>query len=162
MLSQEDLINIVIPLIINEGKRYEKYRKVYAREAKEGEKITTTTSDGLETENVAQKGDYILRNQTDAKEVYILKSEKFIQRYLLIGDGIDGFKEYRPMGQVLALEMTEEHMKKLGFEEKGYFLAPWGYKMLINTLDFLVCPLDFSEVYRVARKEFFETYRLKG
>jgi len=30
--------------------------------------------------------------------------------------------------------------------------------MVVKKGDFLVSPLDYSEVYRIAKKEFFETY----
>ena len=33
--------------------------------------------------------------------------------------------------------------------------------MIVKKGDFLVSPLDYSEVYRIANKEFFETYKQK-
>ena len=38
-------------------------------------------------------------------------------------------------------------------------MANWGEKMVVRKNDYLVSPLDNSEVYRIARKEFFETYK---
>ena len=38
-------------------------------------------------------------------------------------------------------------------------MAPWGEKMIVKVGDYLVSPLNYSEVYRIAEKEFFETYR---
>ena len=32
-------------------------------------------------------------------------------------------------------------------------------KIIVKENDFIVCPLDYSEVYRIAKKEFFETYK---
>ena len=33
--------------------------------------------------------------------------------------------------------------------------------MIVKKDDFLVSPLDYSEIYRIANKEFFETYKPK-
>ena len=38
-------------------------------------------------------------------------------------------------------------------------MAPWGERMVVKSGDYLVAPMNYSEVYRVAEKEFFETYR---
>ena len=39
------------------------------------------------------------------------------------------------------------------------FIAKWGRLMTLKTGDFIVSPLPYlDEVYRIARKEFFETY----
>ena len=150
-----------MPLIIEEGECYEKYRSIYARQTKAGEIISTITADGLETTNEAKKGDFIVRNQTTAKESYILKPEKFKERYVLAEEEEGAFKKYRPIGKILALEMTKKRMEQLNWKDEIHFEAPWGSPMILKTTDYLACPLDLSEVYRIARKEFFETYRLK-
>lgn len=132
---------------------YEKFVPVYGRKAKMGEKIATVTKDGLETINTAKSGDYIVKNQTDAKEEYIVPAEKFEKRYVL-GKKIDGtWNEYRPFGEIKAI--------KISSKKEFYIAAPWGEKMVVKDGDYLVSPLNYSEVYRIANHEFHETYRLK-
>ena len=33
--------------------------------------------------------------------------------------------------------------------------------MIVKKDDYLVSPMEYNEVYRIANKEFFETYKLK-
>ena len=66
--SQEELLERMKPLL-RDGGTYEKFKEIDAREAKEGEVIETITSDGLETKNTAEQGDYIVRNTTGAQEM---------------------------------------------------------------------------------------------
>ncbi len=156
--SQEELLGRLMPLL-KTGKTYEKFKEVEAKEAKGGEVIETITSDGLETRNTAEKGDYIVRNTTDAREIYILKRDKFSKRYDYKGD-IDGeWKVYRSVGRIRGVKVGEEVIESLEVGGEFYFMAPWGEKMVVKRGDYLVSPLDYSEVYRIAEKEFFETYR---
>ena len=46
-----------------------KYKEVYARKAVPGEIIKTYTKDGLETQNIAKEGDFVVRNITEAEDV---------------------------------------------------------------------------------------------
>ena len=55
--------------------------------------------------------------------------------------------------------MTKELLDQVGIDEEYYFIAAWGEEMVTKKDDYLACPLDHSEVYRIARKEFFETYK---
>jgi len=52
-------------------------------------------------------------------------------------------------------------LKKFGVKTRFYFQADWGSKMVVKEKDFLACPVGGAEVYRIARKEFFETYRVE-
>ncbi|WP_232695584.1 hypothetical protein [Brevibacillus daliensis] len=154
----------MVQLLKNELEKaptYEKYTKVYAKAAKGGEKIATVTSDGLETQNTAEAGDMLVKNQTDAEEMYILKKDKFGKRYKLIGQSTDGFQEYQAVGEIKAVHVTPELLKTLKVGNEFYFIAAWDEKMVVKEGDYLVSPTDYSEVYRIANKEFFETYRLK-
>lgn len=151
-LFQEELLKKYEPLL-KESPVYEKYRAIYARKAIPGEKISTITKDGLETINSAQEGDYIVKNQTEAQEEYIIPGNKFVKRYVY-AKGLDSsWDEYKPLGEIKAIPVTEK--------ETFYIMAPWGEKMVVKHDDYLVSPLDYSEIYRIANQEFYETYRIQ-
>lgn len=156
--SQEELQERMMPFLRN-GKTYEKFKEIEAMEAKGGEVIETITSDGLETRNTAKKGDYIVRNTTGAREMYILKRDKFNKRYEY-KDKTDGeWKMYRSVGRIKGVRVGDELIRDLEVEDEFDFMAPWGERMIVKRGDYLVSPLDYSEVYRIAEKEFFETYK---
>jgi len=161
MHSQEKMKQIILPLLKTRGKIYQKIKKVFARKAKDVERITTTTSDGKETTNRAKPGDYIVKNQTDAGEEYILPPSKFRSRYVYKKRSKAGFSEYEPTGRIYAVEVNKRLLKKFGVKNRFYFQADWGSKMVAKEKDFLACPIGGEEVYRIARKEFFETYRVE-
>lgn len=158
--SQEMLLKDLIPYFRKSGKTYKKFRRVYARRAQEGEKIVTVTDDGVETVNTAKKGDFVVKNQTDAEEMYVMSDEKFNDRYRVLTEIEDGFAEYQPIGKIVAVELTPQVLSELNLAAEFEFMAPWGEKMVAKQGDYLVCPSDFNEIYRIARKEFFETYEL--
>ena len=57
------------------------------------------------------------------------------------------------------VELTD----KFDVGEEFYIVAPWGSEQLAREGDKFVAPLPgLDEVYRIARKEFEETYQLKG
>lgn len=161
MHSQEKMKQMVLPLLKTRGKIYQKVQKVFARKAKGKEQITTVTSDGKETVNQAKRGDYIVKNQTNAGEEYILTPVKFKSRYVYKKRSKAGFSEYEPTGRIYAIEVNKRLLKKFGVKTRFYFLAEWGSKMIVKEKDFLACPIDGEEVYRIARKEFFETYQIE-
>tara|TARA_R110001583_G_scaffold188877_6_gene351404 strand:+ start:1047 stop:1685 length:639 start_codon:yes stop_codon:yes gene_type:complete len=158
--SQETFSKIMLPHLKQSGRLYRKYKNVYARKAVKGEKIRTITGDGLETSNTAKEGDFVIKNQTDAQEMYIVGNKKFNQRYRLLGEAKDEFSEYKPIGKAIGLELTSSLLTELGLETEFQFIAPWGEKMAAKKGDYIVCPPEFNQVYRIARKEFFETYEL--
>ena len=158
--SQEDFLKSMIPYFKQSGKLYRKYKKVYARKAVKGEKILTITDDGLETFNTAKDGDFVVKNQTDAQEMYNMSSKNFNKRYRLLREAEDGFSEYLQIGKVIGLELTISLLAELELDTEFNFIAPWGEKMVAKKGDYIVSPPEFNEVYRIARKEFFETYEL--
>ncbi len=140
--------------------RYRKYRNILAKRAQAGEKIETITADGLETVNTAQAGDYIVRNTTEAGEQYLLGAEKFEKRYSpLAPPDANGWQMYEPNSVIFAIELSPDLLQCLQWPPEFYFIARWGEKMIAKTGDFLALPEDCSEVYRIAGKEFFETYK---
>ena len=162
MMRQAEMLELVKPLLQSEGVVYKKYKHVFAKKAKEGETILTITNDGLETVNTASNGDYIVKNQTDAEELYILTQKKFNDRYTYLKSSNDGFSEYFPKGKIIGLELTSDLLQKHNLPKEFHFEAAWGTAMIAKENDFLASPPDLSEVYRIARKEFFETYKVDG
>jgi len=162
IISQEQMLVIAVLLMQDQGKTFRKFTKVWAKRATGGEKITTITSDGVETYNQAAAGDYIVKNQTRAEELYVLKANKFHQRYEYQKDAADGFTQYHPLGKVIAIQMTQIVLTSQKLEKQFLFMAPWGHPQICKQDDFLVCPPDYHEVYRIAKQEFMETYKLEA
>lgn len=157
--TQKEVLDIIVPILKSEGIVYKKFKKVYARAAVEGEEIQTVTSDGLETTNTAEADDFVIKSQTEAGEMYIISAKSFNDRYDFLEKADDGFSVYKAKGKVIAVEMTSDLLKQLNIGEEYYFIAAWGEEMVVKKDDYLASPLDYSEVYRIARKEFFETYQ---
>ena len=166
VLTQPEIVERFIDVLKSKGKMYKKYNNIDARPAAAGENIVTVTASGeVETENFAELGDVVVRNQTGAQEEYILTSAKFEARYKLANtkkadDG--GYREYVPIGDAIGVEMTLDLMRYLGWGEKGTFIAAWGHLMLVRRGDYLVCPPEMNEIYRIAKVEFSETYELSN
>lgn len=160
MLTQEEIKKIMIPLLKERGQLYAKFLPIIARKAGGGEKIETVTGDGLETVNKAEEGEYIVQNQTKAGEQYVVGAKKFESRYQFLESLEGGWSRYQSTGKVWGIELTAALAQELNFKFPFYFIASWDSKMVVKEADFLVCPLDFGSVYRIARHEFFETYRL--
>lgn len=160
MRTQNEMKQMVLPLLKTKSKVYRKVKKIFARRAKGRETIITITHDGKETTNKAKPGDYIVKNQTEAGEEYILKPQKFRSRYNYSKRSKAGYSEYEPTGRIYAIEVNRRLLKKFNVKSRFYFEASWGSKMVVKEKDFLACPVGEEEVYRIARKEFFETYQL--
>lgn len=159
IIGQETLSKLIMPLLSQRGRCYEKWLMVKARKVEKRTQVTTTTSTGVETINFANPGDYIIQNLTEAKEEYVVHPRKFKKLYVqkLPKEDNEGF--FVPLGKVMALEVTHEIIDILKGEDGFYILAPWGSTQKILPGDFLVCPPGQSELYGIAGKEFKETYR---
>lgn len=149
-----------LPMLQTEGILYRKTQQVLARKAVEGERIRTVTQDGLETTNVADADDYVVQNLTDMGEQYIVNKPAFEKKYALAKNLSGDFDQYNPVSSIIALELTEARLTQLGLAREFHFLPIWNEPMQARQGDFLACPTDFSEIYRVARHEFFQTYAL--
>ncbi len=158
-ISQAELVQKVRPLFEKEGEIYHKFRNILARQAAGGERIDSITGDGLETTKVAKEGDFIVQNQTKAGEQYIVSPQKFAEKYQHIGPVENDFHEYKPLGKITALELTAERLKALDLPEEFHFMAAWDEAMVAKEGDFLATDPKIQEVYRIARAEFFETYK---
>lgn len=159
--TQKEIQTLFLPILRDKGTIFQKSKNIFARPGILGERIITTTSDGKETENiVTDKGSFIVKNQTDAAEEYIVTKAKFEERYKWLRPAENDYAEYRPMGKIIAIKLTRKLWGALDFPTIPiYFEAPWRAPMILKKYDYMVCPLDFSEVYRIARKEFWETYK---
>ncbi len=151
IMTQDEAVAKFMPAIQQDGKVYHKLTCVDARLAVVGERINTITGDGLETTNVAKEGDCVLRNLTTAGELYILSSEKLAARYALLGPAPEvGWQRYKATGSVKAIRYDGEDTS---------FIATWGENMVLKRGDMIVSTLPkASGVYRIAAKEFSETY----
>ena len=144
---------------------------VFAKKAVGGEVIkTVTTINGkLETMNVAEAGDYIVRNPTGEK--YIIKAD-LVESKLQIERGgaplpmglegaealqAEGFLQFLPRGDIrLCVEVFPEDVPA-----SGMFRASWGVDMVVESSDFLIglgSSTGLREIYRVQRDHFLATY----
>lgn len=158
MYSQAEMVENYLPQIEKSGKIARKFREVWARPAIIGEKIVTVTNDGVETENTVNSEGYVVRSLTSAKEEYLVSAEKFLKLYeslsVVIHEDEFTWEKFKSKGVVTVLEVTPEN-------NPGDFEASWGAPMVCKVGDFLCCPFGGSEVYRIARQEFFETYKFE-
>jgi len=160
-INQKHLVENLSVLLLETGRDFKKFQTVKARPARDGEKIVSTVKSGRETVNTAGAGDYVVENQTGAKEQYIVSGEKFMQRYSE-DRKLDGeWSVYAPLGQVKGLEVDRSILNIFQQEGSFYITASWGEAQKVDEGDMLVTTLpltDELEIYRIARTEFSETY----
>lgn len=157
------MLDHFLPLMESLGRKFKKRSLVRAKKAEPGLHVITLTSDGFETQNTAGPGDWLVENQTSAKERYLVKAETFEKKYTLLDSLGNGWGCYRPKGEIYALEVSGKDLENFGVHDTLIFQAPWKESVVVKPGDFLVIPLDKNEIYRIARKEFSETYEeIKG
>ncbi|MDH3431029.1 MAG: hypothetical protein OEQ14_13580 [Gammaproteobacteria bacterium] len=151
----------VLPAVRAEGGRYCKYQRVHARPAIKGEVVISVTEDGEETRNTAAAGDVVVRNLTEAQEEYLVDAATFAARYRELKKVDELWKLYDPIGEILAIEISQDVTSLLGVAEEFYLMAPWGTRQKATVGDFFVAPLpELDKIYRVAKSEFEQTYEL--
>lgn len=160
MISQKEMLTYFLSEPSNFLTRYKKKSLIKAKKAEIGELVKTITADGLETINTAQEGDWLVENQTTGKECYLIKDEIFEKKYELIQSLEHGWGSYRPKGVIYAKQVDEEELKKMGSAESFQFETSWKEPTVLKPGDYLAVPMDKSEIYRIAQKEFGETYSL--
>jgi hypothetical protein len=151
-------INAVVEFknALAEGKvnLYYKIGKTFARKAKEGESIDTVVDGKLELTAKAKKGDYVVVGP--AGEEYLVSEEKFTARYKPsnLKSIKKGFSVFIPTGTCYAFEYMGEN---------AHFQHSRG-QMLIETGDYLASTskTNYEDVYRIERKIFDKTYKLKN
>jgi hypothetical protein len=158
MITQKDMLNHFLPLMESQGKRYKKKSLIRAKKAEPGMVVVTRTSDGIETKNTAEEGDWLVENQTSAKESYLIKADTFEKKYTLMDSLGNGWGCYRPKGEIFAMKVSGSDLENFGSNGPMEFQAPWKESIVVKPGDYLVISLEKSEIYRVAKKEFLETY----
>jgi hypothetical protein len=158
-VPQATVMQRIMPLIRKRGTRYRKSRYVQAKRATKSQEIVSLTSDGRETASRAAEGDFIVRNLTSARETYVVGAEKFQSRYERVRELEDGLVLYAPKGEVSALAIDRRVLRTLDRGELFYIEAPWGSPERAAKGDYLVTPPDMTEIYRIGRREFHETYK---
>lgn len=142
---------------------YKKFQHVEARLATPDEVIVSVTEAGEETTNVAKAGDIVVRNQTQAREEYIVAGETFSKRYVMSREPSDDWLTFEPAGEVRALEITHDVTTLLDVGNQFFIEAPWGERQFAAEGDYLVSPApEHSEIYRIDRVAFDETYAKKA
>jgi len=106
--------------------------------------VETYTADGLETKNIAKPGNYVLCGPSG--ELYVLKAEKIAKLYT------------GKIGGIITPEQADRQVAVYNLETPIKFTAPWGEDMVIKPGDYLVKEQDGSGYYRIAKKEFEQTY----
>ena len=112
--------------------------------AKEQQPVVTVTTDGKETQNVAEPNDIIISGPS--KEKYAIKAAKFPKLY------------HGKLGDVITPEQSPRvvaHVTNL--QQPITFKAPWGEDMILKPGDYLVKDGE-QGYYRIAKKEYEETY----
>jgi hypothetical protein len=105
--------------------------------------VETHTSDGKETQKRAKPEDIIISGPS--KEKYVIDKNKFSKLYK------------GSIGSTVTPEQSERIVARADINEPLLFKAPWGEDMILKPGDYLV--KDGSEgYYRIAKKEFEETY----
>lgn len=160
--TQKEIQSLLLPILREKGVLFQKNKNIFARKGIQGEQIITKTKDGVETINkVNDSSSFIVKNQTGAEEEYIVTGKKFKERYMLLKEATNGFWEYQSKGKVMAIKLTKKLWTFLQFPpQQLYFEASWGAAMVLKKHDYMVCPPDFSEIYRIARREFWQTYKI--
>ena len=158
MITQQEMLNHFLRILDEKGSIYQKKSLIKAKKAVPGVVIITRTNDGDETKNKAEKGDWLVENQTSSSEQYLVKPDVFEKKYTLIQSLENGWGSYQPKGKIIAIEVKIENLSHFTKDEKMEFQAPWKELTLLRVGDFLVVPPEKNEIYRIAKKEFGETY----
>lgn len=158
MITQKEMLAHFCPILDKEGKSYKKKSLIRAKKASPGMEIVTKTSDGRETKSTADEGDWLVENQTSTSELYLVKAETFTKKYQLVQSLERGWGAYQPKGEVLGYQLKNKDLAFFKVSTMLEFQAPWKDTMIVREGDFLVVPPEQDEIYRIAKKEFGETY----
>jgi hypothetical protein len=163
MYSQHDITSHFYPILKEAGHCYSKKSLIRAKKATPGSCILTRTSDGQEFENTAEPGDWLIENQTAVSEHYLMKDAVFSKKYSLHQALGEGWCAYRALGQVYAKQLTTEEIQDFTGSQNIDFEGPQNKTVSLRPGNYMVIPIDKSEVYRITEKEFVQTYeQVKG
>lgn len=133
-------------------KTYEKFGKVQFETSQSVQEVVTSINGQEETRNTAQIGDYIITGVSGEK--YVLTPKKFMQNY-----EIEEYSYFNMTGTA-KVQPQPRFAAQWNLENQLIFTAPWGEQMICNQGDYLVAAQDFSEVYRIEKSVFEQTYKL--
>lgn len=158
-VTQELLMSRIFPSLDNNENVYRKKGSVDARLAMDGEEIVSITSTGEETCLYAVKGDVVVRNNTNKKELYVVEQEIFPKRYECLTPLSDQYQPYKAVGRSLALQIDHETSTLLGVGTSFFINPAWKSEQYAEEGDYFVSPLPSkNEIYRVGKPEFEATY----
>lgn len=160
IIPHQQFVDLIQPIIKSQGRLYKKTRTILARRATEKEKIITVVDRIVETENIAEPGDYIVINQTSEKESYVIKAEEFAKRYSEHRILNDGLTEYLPISKNYGILLTFDLLSQLNLPHHFYFIAPWSEPVYARIGDYILSNLEYEDIYRVERSKFLETYTI--
>jgi hypothetical protein len=176
--TQAEVIEALSPELLRAGVLHRKTGRVFLRRGVAGERVVTRVDGVDETANTVPDDGaehWIVCADTSSCERFVLPGAKRAALYrakplavdhprraALAAEGFDG--PFEPLGRVLALEVGAALLAELF--PTGRFVAPWGEEMLVETGDMLATPADpaggrpavVTEVYRIARSAFEQTY----
>jgi hypothetical protein len=113
--------------------------------------VVTYTSDGEETKNQGNIGDFVMSGPS--KEKYVIKQEKISKLYQgKIGEVL--IPEQNPR---YVAKITKELLSKFNLGSSIKFVASWGEEMILKEGDYLVKDGD-KDYYRIAKLEYSKTY----
>lgn len=158
MIKQQEMLNHFLPILETKGVLYRKKTLIKARKANPGTLVVTKTNDGDETKNTAKSGDWLVENQTSSSEQYLVAATVFDTKYEMIQSLGNGWSSFQPKGKVTAIPITKMDFEAFENQDTIHFEAPWKELTVLRIGDFLVTPPEKDEIYRIAKKEFGETY----
>jgi len=175
-VSQEDAVNTLGPALLEQGAIYTKLAMVFLRKAVPGMSISVFDDDEVRV-LTAQDGDWIVQADTEKKDRFLLpdwKVQRLYEETPLAFAGHpdaeeleeDGFEARAPCGpaRCLALRASAALLEQL---DDSSFTAAWGGVLLVEEGDYFVAPVSpggvgmptsVSEVYRIERATFLQTY----
>lgn len=109
--------------------------------------IVTMTSDGKETQNIAEPNDIVISGPS--REMYAIKPAKFAKNY------------QGKIGGPIHPEQNPRYVAVYTGTMPINFIAPWGESMVLKPGDYLVKEAE-GKYYRIAKKEYEETYNPPG
>ena len=118
----------------------------YGVNNKDSLSVDTETSDGKETTNTAMKEDIVMSGPSSEK--YVVKKSKFHKMYT--GE----------IGEDVEVEQSPRMVAEYTGDEELQFTASWGENMILKPGDYIVKETDSSGYYRIAKKEYEETYNI--
>ena len=157
--SQEEIISHFLEILKKEGRVYAKKTLTIAKKAQLGTQVITETSDGQRIEASAKPGDWLVENQSEKREQYLMSAAIFNKKYSLQQAIGNGWAAYRSLIPVYGLKLTAKDLTHFGNTRQLEFYGPREKSILLHPGDYLIIPTDQSEVYRVTAKEFEETYK---